>query len=258
MPSVLANDVSYTHLSLKLLTPFLMCALTMIGFYGLFYFGVGEFQKVYEDFDTDLPALSQFCIEIGSCLRFLGPAGFIVFFTMISIACGIALALTRSSAIASFVSRVPIVGVSFRWAAQARVARALAALVRREAEYPEAVRVATKLTGFRNIAHAGDNIAYALEEGQPVSRLPQCVASLPFSILTGTTTGAEDDNADRRQTVCTTFDNLAAALNDAALGQGEFAVLVSKIVLVSSMGFAIGLVVIAMFLPLIKLLNDLA
>lgn len=257
MPSVFANDVSYSQLGLKLLAPFMMFALSLIAVYGLFYFGVWEFRKLFMDFDTDLPGLTLMFVSISASLRSLGPIGMIVFAFVIIGMVAVAILLTRSRRAAYMMSGIPVVGISFRWAAQARVARAIAALIRRNADYPETIRVATRTAGFPNIKAAGEHVALSLENGEEIPRPPACISGLPFSML-ATPQGSAVRNEERRQSIGGAFENLGAVLNEAALGQGQFAVMITKFALVAGMGLFIGLLLISMFLPLFKLMNDLA
>ena len=59
-------------------------------------------------------------------------------------------------------------------------------------------------------------------------------------------------------TTAQVFESYAMALDQASTGNGSFIALVCELLIVICAGFLVGFVVIAMFMPLIKLLNDLS
>jgi type IV pilus assembly protein PilC len=151
---------------------------------------------------------------------------------------------------------IPGLGLSVRWLMQARVARILGVLVRNRVGPADAIVIAAKASGFSSVAESGKRIAEVIETGTPELAYTRQLSGLPLSMLFRVS-GSKNSEAARQETA-QAFQSYASALEQAASGNGSFIAVMFQMLVVISAGLIVGFMVIALFLPLIKLLNDLA
>ena len=158
--------------------------------------------------------------------------------------------------VGEFLESVPLLGMAFRWAMQARVARVLAATIRCDVPYGESLRTATAGSGFQSVRQRGELLACELESGSGNMLPTEKLSGLPLSMLFSTDDRTSADH--RRTAVADTFQSLSEMLDSATIGQGRLLSILIQMLTVFLAGLIVAIGLLAMFLPLIKLLNDLS
>lgn len=256
IPSLLGGNLRIQQFVMTLVGPILLMGLIGLGMYSVMLFIMPKFKKIFEDFGTDLPGMTRLVISISDVITKFGVGGWLtlsVAIVVLVITLAMCLASNRG---AEMLEKIPVFGMAFRWAMQARVARVLSSMIRNGCSYPEALQTSTAGSGFASVKQQGEMLAKELESKSGVVIPAQKLSGLPISMLF-----VEDNQQmeeDRRAIVAETFQSLAEMLDSATLGQGRLFALILQFSTIMFTAFAIGFGVIAMFLPLIKLLNDLS
>lgn len=239
-----------------------------VGVYWVMWRIVPMFKGIFEDFDTQLPALTASILWVSRMFEAGGAIGFATT-SIVSAALLVLIYIGLSRGrLAEFCSYAPILGVPFRWLMQARVARVLASMLRHRCDRSESLRAATSCSAFRSVQREGEILADSLRRGAPVFGAGRSLSGLPLSLLVtrqSTTNVAPWIPSDSEATtdsdsasLAQNFNTMAQMLEQACQGHGMLlgVLLQSATILIAS--FSVGLLIISMFLPLIKLLNDLA
>ncbi|MEZ6132216.1 MAG: hypothetical protein R3C59_26445 [Planctomycetaceae bacterium] len=256
VPCLLGSSLRTQQFVMATVGPLFLLGVVLVVLYAGMLFIVPQFTDIFEGFGVELPAITLMIVDLGRVVSFFGIAGWV---TLIAAGCGILILISKALTTGwtmELLARIPVFGMAFRWAMQAKVARMLAAAVRNGASYAESVRVATAGSGFRSVQSVGQSMAMELETGSGQIIHSRLLSGLPMSMLYVTSSDTSDE--ERRSAIAQTFQRLSEMLESATVGQGRlFAVLV-QFLTVSLAGFCVAVGVFAMFLPLIKLLNDLS
>ena len=256
VPSLMNGNMRVQQFVMTLVGPLVLFSMVWIGGYSVLLFIIPRFKSIFEDFGTDLPALTKIVISVSDLVAWSGVTGWFVT-TLGTVALVLMLALMLSSNRgAELLEKIPIFGVAFRWAMQARVARVVAAMVRNGCSFPDAIRVATDGSGFRQVRDQGRILANELDSGKRPEFSVSQLSGLPLSMLFVSESGAVGEN--RRAIVADTFSGLAEMLDAATVGQGRLFAMIVQFSTVIFIGLTTAFGVVALFLPLIKLLNDLS
>jgi type IV pilus assembly protein PilC len=220
---------------------------------------VPKFTKIFEDFGTELPSMTRSLIWLSQILRqdwpmVLGVVGGVVFAVWFVWRFVLSPAQRRR-----FLWCLPLFGKMIRAAALARFSRLLGLLIENEVPLPDALRLAGQGAGDAELGEAAMYLADVVESGRPLrgneyacQRFPATFVQL-LSQIDGQKPMA--DAIIALSEACTSsarmFESQArvAATRIAALSQP---------LIVIFTGCTLGYLVIALFLPLIKLLNDLS
>lgn len=138
----------------------------------------------------------------------------------------------------------------------ARVARVLSVLIRNHADVQNAITIATASSGVSDVERAGIRLSESLARPEVQWNPGRSLAGLPLSLTIRLTDSRCTE--ETRQETSQVFSGVAAALEAACSGQGAFIGLFVEMFVISFSGMLLGLIVISLFLPLIRLLNDLS
>jgi type II secretory pathway component PulF len=238
----------------RIVGPLMMACLLLGSIHLLLLYIVPSFREIFVGFGIELPSLTVAVIGASNLATLFGAAGFLTISAMMAaMLLGLYLMLTWNR-MTELLEAVPWLGLSVRWLMQARVTRVLGVLVRNETPAGEALRVASAASGFPEVAIEGESIALDLEKGRSGTRSGR-LSGVPLALLQRL-----DGQADlaERQLANQAFQNYASALENAANGNGKLFVFLIEIASILVAALAVGLLVMSMFLPLIKLLNDLS
>lgn len=256
VPNLMNGNLRVQQFVMTLVGPVVLFSIVLVGCYSALLFIIPRFKSIFEDFGMELPIPTQMVISLSDILASLGIAGWVI--STSAIVGGvllIAMALSSNRG-AEYLEKVPVFGVAFRWAMQARVARVIAAMVRNGCSFAESIRVATDGSGFRGVRDQGKIVADDLDQGLRPQASVRQLGGLPLSMLFVTESGEAGEH--RRAVVADTFSGLAEMLDSATVGQGRLFAMVVQFATVAFIALSTGFCVIALFLPLIKLLNDLS
>lgn len=232
---------------------------------------VPTFKHIFDDFGTDLPGVTKVIIGVSDLFvnmvwgivdlwRFFGWTWWVLLL-LIGVAVMIGLGFLIGEipiglGVRRFWQRLigwlPLVGPVYRAASLSGFFRLLAMLVETGFSLPDALRLAAQINHDAVLAAGVEQITADLEQGTAPIDAVRVSESFPRDVLpifrwagnrplfVEALRGAADIYASRSQL------------------QSSVAVVVLEPTLIFGVGMTVGLVVIALFMPLIKLLNDLA
>ena len=230
----------------------LVFAFVLFGF--VCHFIIPQFKKIFMDFGIQLPPITLVAIQIGDhplLFYVVPPLGIVVGIMLAKLS--LRSTETGRRAWARFVYSMPIIGTLLRSSRLAAFSDLLSILVDHTLPLPEAFRLAGEASSDPLMAHAARYVEQDLRDGKPLGdalRNRRLVPEL-LAWLTGL--------GERRGT-------LAVSLHQAALvyrRQAEMRAMMLRSVLppfliLCTAGLLVTFFVLAMFMPLIKLLVELA
>lgn len=256
VPCLLGSSLKSQQFVMATVGPLAMLGVMFAVMYSGLLFIVPQFKAIFEGFGVELPGITVMVVGISDIVASLGIVGWVM---MIAFGCAvlivIASGMTKGS-IAQPLSRVPVFGMSFRWAMQSRVARILAAMLRNDCPYAESIKTACSGSDFNRVEALGKQMAKDLEAGEGAPTRSADLSGLPISMLF-VSDGGRSDN-DRRFGMAKTFQSLSEMLETATLSQGRLFSIIIQFFTLTVGAVTVGIVVLAMFVPLVKLLNDLS
>lgn len=219
---------------------------------GIMVFIIPKFKKIFAGFDMELPAITQLLIDSSDAIVnyfYLGPAIPFGIFLMIKI---IRKNKTGEYALDWTYLHVPIMGNILSKSICARTMRTLGTLIGSGVPILEALLIARDTSGSAVFRRAFDNIYSAIREGESIAvplREARIVDDLVVNMVdVGEETGALDNMMYK---VADVYDEEVAVLVE-----GMISMLEPLMVVV--LGVIVGFIVVALFYPLVELLNDLS
>jgi len=216
------------------------------------YWIVPRFKKIFEDFDTTLPAITELLITISDYVVeyfYLAPAIPIAMWLMVKI---IKKNKTGEYIVDKIWLKIPLLGKIVEKSVVARTCRTLGTLISSGVPILEALIIARDTSGNAVFRRAFDNIYAAIREGESMA-VPLKEARIVDDIVVnmvdvGEETGALDSMLYK---IADNYDEEVAVLVDGLVNLLEP-------LMVVVLGLVVGFIVIALFMPLIKLLNELS
>jgi type IV pilus assembly protein PilC len=213
---------------------------------------IPKFKKIFEDFDTELPAITQALIGTSDWVTkywYLIPATPVAIWLLIKI-------IKKNKTGAYIVDRIslkiPLLGKIIEKSTVARVCRTLGTLIASGVPILEGIIIARDTSGNHVFMRAFDNIYSAIREGESIAvplKEARIVDDLVVNMVdVGEETGALDGMLYK---VADVYDEEVEVLVEGLISMLEP-------LMVVVLGLIVGFIVIALFMPLIKLLNDLA
>lgn len=220
--------------------------------FGIMKWIIPKFKEIFEGFGTELPGMTKMLINMSdwvSLYWYLIPAIPIGFILLIKI---IKKNKTGKYICDKITLKIPLVGMIVRKTIIARTARTLGTLIASGVPILEAIIIARDTSGNGVFERAFDNIYAAIREGEPIA-VPLKEARITDDMVVnmvdvGEETGALDSMLYK---VADVYDEEVSVLVEALVNLLEP-------LMVVVLGGIVGFIVIALFLPLIKLLNDLS
>ncbi|MFO0919074.1 MAG: type II secretion system F family protein [Planctomycetaceae bacterium] len=225
-------------------------ATLIVGF--IMYWIIPKFEKIFDDFGTELPAMTKMLIMCSKAVVnywYLGPT--------IPIGIWLLLKIIRKNKTGAFITdwlalKIPVLGMILRKSVIARTTRTLGTLIASGVPILEALGITRDTAGNMVFVKAFDHVIAAIREGEsmyiPLKETRQIDDITVSMVEIGEETGA--------------LDNMLYKVADVT--DEEVSVLVEGLVnlleplMVVVLGLIVGFIVIALFMPLIQLLNDLA
>ncbi len=227
-----------------------LVATLIVGF--IMVYIIPKFKKIFEGFGTELPKITEVLISTSDFVAaywFLGPVLPIAFVLMIKI---IKKNKTGEYIVDLIMLKIPVMGQIVQKSTTARIMRTLGTLISSGVPILEALTIARDTAGNAVFKRAFDSIYAAIREGESIAvplKEARIVDDLVVNMVdVGEETGALDNMMYK---VADVYDEEVAVLVDAMIKLLEP-------LLVVVLGLVVGFIVIALFMPLIKLLNDLS
>ncbi len=213
---------------------------------------IPKFQKIFEDFGTELPAITMMLIGISKFFVnywYLIPAIPFGFWLLIKI---VKKNRTGEYIVDKIALKIPILGKILQKSVVARTARTLGTLIASGVPILEALIIARDTSGNAVFRRAFDSIYTAIREGESMA-VPLKEARITDDMVVnmvdvGEETGALDTMLYK---VADVYDEEVNVLVEGLVSLLEPAMVVI-------LGGIVGFIVIALFMPLIKLITDLS
>jgi type IV pilus assembly protein PilC len=215
-------------------------------------FIIPKFKKIFADFGTELPAMTEMLIGFSDWMLqywymlFIGPLAFYLFIKIV-----------KKNKTGAFVVdwlslRIPLIGKILHLGVIARVTRTLGTLIASGVPILEGLLISRDTSGNHVFERAFDNIYTAIREGETIAvplREARIVDDMVVNMVdVGEETGALDDMLYK----------VADVYDEEVEVKVESLISLLEPIMVVVLGLIVGFIVIALFLPLIKLLNDLS
>ena len=225
-------------------------ATLIVGF--IMYYIIPKFKKIFDDFGTELPGMTVLLINISDSVVnywYLGPAAPFALWLMLKI-----IKKNKTGAyVVDWISlRIPLLGMIFKKAIVARTCRTLGTLIASGVPILEALSITRDTAGNTVFYKSYEHIIAAIREGETMAvplRETHTVDEMVVNMVdVGEETGALDNMLYK---VADVYDEEVGVLVEGLVNLLEP-------LMVVCLGLIVGFIVIALFMPLIKLLNDLS
>jgi len=222
----------------------------IVGF--IMYYIIPKFKKIFDDFGTELPAITEWLIWTSDMV-----VSYFYLAPVIPVAIWLVLKIVRKNKTGEFVTdylllKIPLLGQIVKKSIVARIARTLGTLISSGVPILEALLIARDTAGNAIFRKAFDRIYAAIREGESMAvplRESQIVDDMVVNMVdVGEETGALDTMLYK---VADVYDEEVEVLVEGLVNLLEP-------LMVIILGLIVGFIVIALFMPLIKLLNDLS
>lgn len=213
---------------------------------------IPKFKAIFDGFDLDLPAMTVALIATSNWV-----VDYWYLLPTIPIACVLFVKIVKKNKTGAFIVdwislRIPILGKILEKSTVARTARTLGTLISSGVPILEALVIARDTSGNEVFVRAYQHIHQAIREGESIAvplKETRVVDDMVVNMVdVGEETGALDNMLYK---VADVYDEEVTVLVD-----GMISLLEPLMVVV--LGLIVGFIVIALFLPLIELLNKLS
>ncbi len=225
-------------------------ATLIVGF--IMYYIIPKFKTIFLGFGTELPDITVALITCSDIV-----VNYFYLFPAIPIAILLSFKVIRKNKTGEFVLdwlalRIPLMGQILSKSIVARTMRTLGTLVASGVPILEGLTIARDTAGNSIFRRAFDNIYAAIREGESIAvplREARIVDDMVVNMIdVGEETGALDNMMYK---IADVYDEEVGVLVDGLVNLLEP-------LMVVILGLIVGFIVIALFMPLVKLLNDLS
>lgn len=215
-------------------------------------FTVPDLAAVYDDFSVELPASTVTVIMLGRVLANHGPA-ILVGIVVLAAAVWMSLSWIFGRAVRRrLLNIVPLIGPLLHFSSLAHFCRLLGILVDNRIELPAALRMAAEGTGDPNIQDGGHRLAEQVESGVNVSRAAATLPQFPPTLINFL---RWDEHPDA---LSDALETAAEILEARASVQTRLLAVFIEPVVILFVAMSVGMLVISLLLPSVKLLNALS
>jgi type IV pilus assembly protein PilC len=219
---------------------------------GIMIWIIPKFKKIFEGFDTELPDITKALIWFSDMM-----VNYWYLIPVLPISFWLLMKLIRRNKTGEYILdaaslKIPLMGQILRKSIVARTARTLGTLISSGVPILEALIIARDTSGNQVFVRAYQNIYNAIREGESMAvplKEARVVDDMVVNMVdVGEETGALDTMLNK---VADVYDEEVTVLVDGLVSMLEP-------MMVVILGVIVGFIVIALFMPLIKLLNDLS
>ncbi len=215
-------------------------------------FIIPKFKEIFEGFGLDLPVMTQVLIGASD---WVSKYWYMIF--IFPIAMWLFIKIVKRNQTGAFVIdwmslRIPLIGKILHMGIIARITRTLGTLIASGVPILEGLIISRDTAGNAVFVRAFDNIYTAIREGETIAvplKEARIVDDLVVNMVdVGEETGALDDMLYK----------VADVYDEEVEVRVESLVSLLEPIMVVVLGLIVGFIVIALFLPLVQLLNDLS
>ena len=222
----------------------------IVGF--IMYWIIPKFKEIFLDFGVELPAITEWLIAASDWVVnywYLIPTIPFAIFVLVKL---IKKNKTGAYIVDRVMLKVPVIGAIIRKSTIARTCRTLGTLIASGVPILEALSIARDTAGNEVFRRAFDHIYSSIREGESMA-VPLRETRITDDLVVNMVDVGEETGA---------LDNMLYKVAD--VYDEEVAVLVESLInlleplMVVVLGLIVGFIVIALFMPLVKLLNELS
>jgi type IV pilus assembly protein PilC len=248
----LAMTFAYPLLMLLMAAGIVLFLLVMI---------VPEFKKIFSDFDTELPALTAFVVWITDTVNGIIFSRFMIYIgwpliVLVMLFGFLWVSILRvgsgRGAFPSLIRKIPLAGPIVHWASMSRFCHMLAVLIENKVPLPEALVLAGD--GVEDAAIRADSreLALRISTGDLLGLTRGSLSGFPGSFIQTLM------QYKQTQALPEALHAIADMFEGRTRLQSNFVAAICGPIFMIMAAVTIAIVVLAMFLPLIQLLNDLS
>ncbi len=208
---------------------------------------VSQFIPIYEDFQTELPVVTQVAFQLSGNMAWL-ILGFVIFLLGFA---SLVWLVPGSIWVARLMRAVPLLGPLWRSSRLWQFSRLMALLIDQEVPLPEAVRLAGGNLGDADLTAGARQLADACQSGQPLSEGIGDTRQFPASLMPLVTWG------ERNSAMPDAFRAAAEMFEGRVETQHVLTGTIMLPALFLLIVLFVGFAVIALFLPMISLVQCL-
>jgi len=228
-----------------LLTTSLICGVVLLGL-------VPMFKNIFVAFDTELPSITVLLIEISDLAVIVVPwlAGGLIALVLVGWLCIVS---SRGRIGLGYLLRqVPLVGSMFYWTSLSSYVHLLAILIEHELPMPDALLLAGDSAASPRIRRASHRLSQEISQGEPPSTSLVALSGLPASLIQVLMW------KEHKEAMADALHALGEMFLSRARFQSWFFPIILGPSILIFVCLSIGFVTLALFMPLIKLLNDMS
>jgi general secretion pathway protein F len=210
-----------------------------------------QFKKIFDDFGTELPGLTVVMIQLSDAMNSVGTLPWLILALIGPVVAISFMVFGSSRSSQRWSTSIPVIGRCFRYAALNDLCRLLALLAESGLPLPRALRFAGSASEDQWLSRQCQLIAMDIEDGSPPATAVM-MADLPSSL------GQVFRTARSEKTFAEALRGLADIFAAQCFVSSQ---VINSVIAPFAVAAVLGLFGIttgAMFLPLIKLLNDLS
>lgn len=222
----------------------------IVGF--IMYWIIPKFKEIFEDFGVELPVITEVLIQVSDWV-----VNYWYLIPVIPFSLFLLLKLIRKNKTGAYIVdrvalKIPILGQIISKSTTARTCRTLGTLIASGVPILEALSIARDTAGNEVFRKAFDHIYSSIREGESMA-VPLRETRITDDLVVNMVDVGEETGA---------LDNMLYKVAD--IYDEEVSVLVESLIslleplMVVVLGLIVGFIVIALFMPLVKLLNELS
>lgn len=216
---------------------------------------ISDFRAVFEGFGTELPGGTKLVLDLSSVVEDLvhyWPMTLLVGWTSILAVWFLSKLTVGAAGVRRLVYRIPLLGRVFKQSALAEFSQLLAIMIEARMPMPAALKLVGGAVRDPNLSEGAYRAAKLIEAGNSMSDLRGVVREIPDELLRVPGWGHNDSSLAESLRV----SSEVFALQSEISGRSLAGMATPGAVIIA--GGIISLTVIALFMPLVKLLNDLS
>ena len=216
---------------------------------------IPEFRSVFEGFGTELPKLTELVLSLSSFVDFVvryWPLSLLAFWTTVLAVWFLSKAMFGAAGVRRIIYHIPLLGRVFKQSALAEFAQLLALMIEARMPLPEALKLVGGAVRDPNLSEGAYLAAKLIESGDSFGDLRGVVSEIPDELLRVPGWGNNDSSLVESLRVSSDVFALQSEIS----GRSLAGIITPATVIIA--GGMIAITVIALFMPLIKLLHDLS
>tara|TARA_R110002072_G_scaffold303099_1_gene493376 strand:+ start:62570 stop:63796 length:1227 start_codon:yes stop_codon:yes gene_type:complete len=216
---------------------------------------IPDFREVFEGFGTELPKITEMILALSSVVETMilyWPMTLLIFWSSALALWFLSKLIFGAAGVRRLVYQIPLIGRVFKQSALAEFSQLLALMIEARMPLPAALKLVGGAVRDPNLSEGARLAAKLIEAGDSFTDLRGVVRGIPDELLRVPGWGNDDSSLVESLRVSSEVFVLQSEIT----GRSIAGMVTPATVIIA--GGMIGITVLALFMPLIKLLNDLS